>query len=409
MKTIHRYLFIELLKIFSISVVFLTTIFLLEQMLYMSQMIANRGMTFLEGLKLMAFTCPVFLTISLPFSVLVASVALFNQVCGDNEYVAMKTSGWSFFFLLRPVILFSVIVYLATNFVVFYATPWGTHSFRETIFNIVKNRAHIDIKPKTFNRDFQNLVLYANDKKAGNILIDVFVSDKSKEGDSTIILAKQGIIIADPKTFKIKLQFQDGTVHDVTKDGKSYNILDFDRYERYLEIPDVERLKKKLTVRHKDISYGELVKKIANDKAEGKNTDRDEVRLSKKFSIPFACLIFGVLGATLGVKSNRSGKSGGMIVSIFVVALYYITMIFSQNLGAHGLINPIFSMWIPNIWVSVLALYMVWKTVRETPFTFFTNCENLFIGGYEFFRSYYKRFTSRKKRPKTSLPFKNIG
>ena len=125
MKTIHRYLFVELLKVFTMSVVFLTTIFLLEQMLYMSSMIANRGLTFMEGLKLMVFTCPVFLTISLPFGVLVAAVTVFNQICGDNEYVAMKTSGWSFYFMMKPVILFSVIVYIATNFVVFYATPLG--------------------------------------------------------------------------------------------------------------------------------------------------------------------------------------------------------------------------------------------------------------------------------------------
>jgi lipopolysaccharide export system permease protein len=397
MKTIHRYLFIEMLKIFAISAIFLTTIFLLEQMLYMSKMIANRGMTFLEGLQLMAFTCPVFLTISMPFSVLVASVTLFNQVCGDNEYVAMKTSGWSFFFLLRPVILFSVLVYIAANFVVFYATPWGAQSFRETIFNIVKNRAHIDIKPKTFNRDFDNLVLYANDKTEGNVLIDVFVSDKPKEGDSTIILAQQGIIIAEPGTLKIKLQFQDGTVHDVTKDGKSYNILDFDRYERYLEIPDVERLKKKLVDRHKHVSYSELKKKIREDKAEGKETYRKEVRLSKKFSVPFACLLFGVLGATLGIKSNRSGKSGGMIVSIFVIASYYITMIFAQNLGAHNMVNPIFSMWIPNIFLFVLTFYMVWKTVRESPFTILTKCMDFSISGYEFSRNFFKRLTSGKQ------------
>lgn len=397
MKTIHRYLFIELLKIFAISVIFLTTIFLLEQMLFMSHMISNRGMTFLEGLQLTAFTCPVFLTISMPFSVLVASVTLFNQVCGDNEYVAMKTSGWSFYFLLRPVILFSVLVYIAANFVVFYATPWGAQSFRETIFDIVKNRAHIDIKPKTFNKDFDNLVLYANDKKADNILLDVFVSDKPKKGDSTIILARQGIIIPDPGTFKIKLQFQDGTVHDVTKDGKSYNILNFDRYERYLELPDVERLKKKLIDRHRDVSYSELKKKIREDKAKGESTFSKEVRLGKKFSIPFACLLFGVLGATLGIKSNRSGKSGGMIVSIFVVALYYIIMIFSQNLGVHNMVNPIFSMWIPNIFLFVLTFYMVWKTVRESPFTILTKFMDFSISGYEFSRNFYKKITSGKQ------------
>jgi len=409
MKTIHRYLFIELIKVFFISAVFLTTIFLLEQMLYMSQMIANRGMTFLEGLQLMIFTCPVFLTISLPFSVLVASVTLFNQICGDNEYVAMKTSGWSFFFLIKPVLLFSILVYMATNFVVFYATPWGTQAFKETIFSIVQQRARIDIKPKTFNKDFQNLVLYANDKKGDNILIDVFVSDEPEKGDSTIILAKQGIIISDPGTFKIKLQFQDGTMHDVTKNGKSYNILNFDRYERYLEIPDVERLLKKLVVRHKDVSYSAVKKKIREDKAAGINTDRNEVRLAKKFSIPFACLIFGVLGATLGIKSNRSGKSGGMIISIFVIALYYLTLVFSQNLGAHGLLNPFFAMWIPNIWLFVFTSYMAWKTIREAPFTVFTKCLDFCISGYEFSRNYYQRFTSRKRSPNSaSLPFKSI-
>jgi lipopolysaccharide export system permease protein len=399
MKTIHRYLFTELIKVFSISVVFLTTIFLLEQMLYMSSMIANRGMTFLEGLQLMAFTCPVFLTISLPFSVLVASVTMFNQICGDNEYVAMKTSGWSFFFLIKPVLLFSFLVYILTNFVVFYATPWGTESFKKTIFNIIQQRAHIDIKPKTFNKDFQNLVLYANDKKGNNILLDVFVSDEPEKGDSTIILAKQGIIISDPGTFKIKLQFQDGTMHDVTKNGKSYNILKFDRYERYLEIPDVQRLLKKLVVRHKDISYSALKKKIQDNKAKGINTDHNEVRLAKKFSIPFACLIFGVLGATLGIKSNRSGKSGGMIISIFVIALYYITIILAQQLGGKGLLSPTFAMWIPNIWLFALAFYLAWKTIHETPFTIFSKVQDICVSGYEFAINVYKNFSTEKTRP----------
>lgn len=395
MKTIHKYLFKELLIVFSISVVFLTTVLLLEQMLYMSHMIANRGLTFLEGLKLMAFTAPVFLFVSMPFSVLIASVAVFNQICGDNEYVAMKTSGWSFWFLMRPVIVFSVLVYIATNFVVFYATPWGTQSFKEVIFDILQHRAYINIKPKTFNKDFQNLVLYANKKKGKNILIDVFVSDKSKDGDSKIILAKQGIIISDPGTFKIKLQFQDGTVHDVTKDGKSYNILDFDRYERYLEIPDLKELRQKLTVRHKDLSYSETKKKIRESIAAGGSPARYEVRLTKKFSVPFACLIFGVLGASLGIKSNRSGKSGGMIVSGALVAMYYITIVLCQNLGSHDIINPTFSMWIANIWLSALAFYLVWKTVHETPFTVFAKLGDFCVMGYEFSRNFYKRITLR--------------
>lgn len=395
MKTIHRYIFLELVKVFSISAIFLTTIFILEQMLYMAQMLANRGITFTEGLLLMAYTCPVFMVLSFPLSVLVAPVTVFNQLCGDNEYVAMKTSGWSFLYLMRPVFLFSILVYIATNFIVFYAVPWGANSFKETIFDIIQNRAHIDIKPKVFNKDFQNLVLYVNDKKDNNKLIDVFVADNSEEGTSKVILAKEGIIISDPKNFKIKIQFRDGTLHDITENGKSYNILSFDRYERYLTIPSVERLKEKLTERQSNISYTELKEKIRKKRSEGTAALGSRTKLSKNFSIPFSCLIFGLTGAALGIKSSRSGKSGGFIVSVIIVALYYITLIFSQNMGTHGLINPTFSVWIPNIWLFILTYYIIWKTVKESPFTFFIRLGDACIDGYEFSKQFIKIITKK--------------
>ena len=397
MKTIHRYIFLELIKVFSICVIFLTTIFILEQMLYMAQMLTNRGITFTEGLQLMVYTCPVFMVLSFPLSVLVAPVTVFNQLCADNEYVAMKTSGWSFLYLMRPVFLFSILIYIATNFIVFYAVPWGANSFKQTIFDIIQNRAHIEIKPKIFNKDFQNLVLYVNDKNENQTLIDIFMADNSEEGTSKVIIAKEGIIISDPKNFKIKIQFRDGTIHDITENGKSYNILSFDRYERYLKIPSMERLMEKLTSRQSNISYTELKKKIRRKTAEGTAGLGSRTKLSKNFSIPFSCLIFGLTGAALGIKSSRSGKSGGFIVSIIVVALYYITLIFSQNMGTHGLINPYFSVWIPNIWVSFLTYYLVRKTVKESPMTFFIRVTDTCISGYEFFLKFYKRMILGKQ------------
>ena len=400
MKTIHRYIFGELLKVFFISATFLTTILLLEQILYMAEMIASRGLTYFEGLKLMVFTCPIFMILSVPLSVLIASVTVLNQISGDNEYVAMRTSGWSFLFLMRPVMLFSVLTFIATNIIVFYGIPWGADSFRKTIFDIIQNRAYIDIKPKVFNEDFKNLVLYAGEKEGNTKLKNIFVADKSEDGSSKIILAKEGILISDVGTYRVILQFRDGTVHDVTKEGKSYNILNFDRYERYLDLPSTEEIQKKLVVRHRDISFSELREKIKTMKAEGQTTYREEVRLSRKFSIPFACLIFGLAGATLGIKSSRSGKSGGIIISVVVVGLFYISLIFSQNLGAHGIVNPLLSVWLPNIALFAFTFYMVWKTVKETPFTTLQKLADACIGIYEllldFYRKRFKRFKSKQ-------------
>jgi len=113
---------------------------------------------------------------------------------------------------------------------------------------------------------------------------------------------------------------------------------------------------------------------------------------------------FGMLGATLGIKSSRSGKSGGMIASTVVGAAYYVTIVFAQNLGYHGLINPTFSMWIPNIWLFALTFYLVWKTHHETPFTFFVELQNFCISGYEFPQKFYKRITSGRQSPKAASP-----
>jgi len=408
MKTIHRYIFREMFKIFSISTIFLTFILLMEQMLFMSVMIADRGFSFMEGMKMMLYTCPVFLILSIPLSVLVASLTTFNQFSVDNEYTAMRTSGWSFLFLMRPVIYFSILAYIATNIIVFYGIPWGTDSFRKTIFNIIQNRAHINIKPNVFNNDFKGLVLYAKGKEGDTQLKELFVADESGDGPSKIILAKKGVIMSDPETLKIKLQFQNGTIHDVKKEGKAYNIVSFERYERSLDLPNADKLLSKITVRHRDTSYRELKEKIRKEKALGLNTNHHEVRLGRKFSIPFSCLLFGLAGATLGIKSSRSGKSGGIILCGFVVALYYIFLICSQRLGKIGVLNPVFSPWIPNILLMLFTVYMVWKITKERPHTFSNKLMDVGLSGFEMLRNafklLYKKFNFWESTRNTNTP-----
>jgi len=408
MKTIHRYIFREMFKIFFISTIFLTFILLMEQMLFMSVMIADRGFSFLEGMKMMLFTCPVFLLLSMPLSVLVASLTTFNQFSGDNEYTAMMTSGWSFLYLMRPVILFSIMAYITTNFIVFYGIPWGTESFKKTIFNIIQNRAHINIKPNVFNNDFKGLVIYAKGKESKTQLKELFVADESEDGPSKIILAQKGIIMSDPGTFKIKLQFQNGTIHDVKKEGTAYNVLNFDRYERNLNLPNADKLLKKITIRHRDISYSKLKEKIRKEKAQGLNTKPDEVRLGRKFAVPFSCLLFGLAGATLGIKSSRSGKSGGIIICAFVVAFYYILLICSQRLGIIGVFNPVFSPWVPNILLIFFTSYMVWKIYKERPHTFFNKLMDACLSGYEIlqkaYKSFFKKYNSPRRTRNTNTP-----
>ena len=102
MQTIDRYIFQELIKIFGISVCALTMILYLDKFLFLTELIINKGVTFIEVVRMMVYISPAFLALSIPMSVMVASVVTFSQFSAESELVAMKAGGFGFLQLMKP-------------------------------------------------------------------------------------------------------------------------------------------------------------------------------------------------------------------------------------------------------------------------------------------------------------------
>ena len=67
------------------------------------------------------------------------------------------------------------------------------------------------------------------------------------------------------------------------------------------------------------------------------------VRIQEKFTLPSACLVFGLIGSSLGIRSlSRSSKSQGFGLSILMIFGYYFLSFFSSSLGVKGILNPFF-------------------------------------------------------------------
>lgn len=241
------------------------------------------------------------------------------------------------------------------------------------VYNIVSTRANIDIKPNIFNKDFKNLIVFVNGKESNNRLTGLFIANDADKNDSKIILANQGVIVSDSKNYKIHLQLKDGTIHDSTQKQTEYQIIHFDQYDLNLELPAATKMKEHGILKSKDMTVTALRERIADLKKKGLSANSEEVELSKKFSIPFTCLLFGLVGAPLGIKSSRSGKSGGFVLALLIIIFYYVGLISGQNLGKGGEIPPLLAVWIPNILILGLAVYMIFKVQKEIPFTFINN------------------------------------
>jgi lipopolysaccharide export LptBFGC system permease protein LptF len=91
----------------------------------------------------------------------------------------------------------------------------------------------------------------------------------------------------------------------------------------------------------------------------------DLYEFHKKFAIPFACLVFTIVGAPMGMFSRRSGKSMGFGYAIIILVIYYVLLTLGQGWAISGTVNPVFSAWMPDIFLGALGLFLVIKKLRE--------------------------------------------
>jgi lipopolysaccharide export system permease protein len=82
------------------------------------------------------------------------------------------------------------------------------------------------------------------------------------------------------------------------------------------------------------------------------------VEIHKKFSIPFACIVFVLIGMPLGMKARKSGLTIGF-ASIGFFVFYYIFLLGGEQLADRMLLPPGIAIWMPNIVLGALGLLLV--------------------------------------------------
>ena len=93
-----------------------------------------------------------------------------------------------------------------------------------------------------------------------------------------------------------------------------------------------------------------------------------QVEIYKKFSIPFASIVFILIGAPLGIRARKGSLGIGMTFSIGFFLLYWVCLIGGEELADRKLLSPFLAMWLPNLLVGVAGIYLTYKTVKETTF-----------------------------------------
>ncbi|MCF0215746.1 MAG: YjgP/YjgQ family permease [Fibrobacteraceae bacterium] len=107
------------------------------------------------------------------------------------------------------------------------------------------------------------------------------------------------------------------------------------------------------------------------------------VEIHKKFSTAFACFVFVLIGAPLGIMARKGGIGTGIIYSLAFFVIYWICLIGGENLADRLAISPELAMWASNIIIGTFGIFITIAMIRDR-----------FSGDSKFFRAV--RFIGRK-------------
>jgi lipopolysaccharide export system permease protein len=96
-----------------------------------------------------------------------------------------------------------------------------------------------------------------------------------------------------------------------------------------------------------------------------RSISRYSVEIEKKYSIPFACIVFVLLGVPLGLSTRKGSAGMALGVSLLVILLYYLFLIAGEQFADRQMMSPFLSMWLPNIILAAAGVLLTARSLRE--------------------------------------------
>ncbi len=357
LSLMDRYLLVELLLPFLFGMGIFTSLGLSIGTLFdLVRRVTESGLLVGVAVQVFLLKMPAFIVLAFPMSMLLASLMAYSRLSSDSELVALQSIGVGIYRLVIPGIIFSLLVTALAFF------------FNDTVAPAANYQASITLE-KAVNQDRPNFkernIIYPeygkviqDDGSEQTGLTRLFYAEEfnGKEMQKLTILdrSQQGvnqIVTAESATWNIAdntWDFFNGTIYLIAPDGSYRNIVRFQHQQ--LDLP-----KAPLDLAQRGRDYGEMSIRQAYEYLEVLKLSSDEkkirklkVRIQEKYALPFVCLVFGLVGAALGVRPQNTNKATSFGICVGLIFSYYLLSFLTSSMGIWGILTPFMAAWLPN-------------------------------------------------------------
>ncbi|WP_242632285.1 LptF/LptG family permease [Rubripirellula amarantea] len=204
-----RYVLLEILKIFVVSLVALTLLILL---IGVGRELIRRGLGAMAVLQLLPFVLPISLQFAFPATALFSVCCVYGRMASDGEVATVKSSGISPLKLLQPALVFAALLSPIAVGVSDLAVSWGRPGVNRVVMLSIEDIAYRVLQSDHVYRSDHGFSIHVREV-VGRRLIqpEVTLHNGSKNGPMKLT-AREGELSLDPDTQMLLLRVVDSQV-----------------------------------------------------------------------------------------------------------------------------------------------------------------------------------------------------
>jgi lipopolysaccharide export system permease protein len=318
--------------------------------------VAESGLPLTAALQVLLLRLPGFLVLSFPMATLMATLLAFSRLSGSSELTALRSVGVSTRRMVLPALMLalcmSVLTFVFNDVIVPRANLEATNSLERALGKAISTEKGSNIMYSRFGRvateggervKMLTHIFYARNFLRGEMK-DVTLLDFSR-------LGQRQMLTADSARWNEQLslwQFRNGRIINVDEATGSTTSARFDRYNYPLSRDPLEVAKLPTDPSVMTVGQARTAERLQRRAGNAKEARRLRVRIQEKFAFPAICLVFGLIGSSIGVRPHsRTSRSQGFGISVLLIFGYYLMSFIFSSLGITGTLTPFLAAWLP--------------------------------------------------------------
>lgn len=381
MLLIHRYIMWELLRIFLLALVGLSSIVVMAGIV---QETAQQGLGPEHILMLIPLLLPSTLPYTVPATMLFTVAVVYGRLAADNEITALKSAGIPIRVAIWPALILSLIVSACIFALHYEYIPHTHHRLREMAFNESEEFLYAKLRRDLcFNEPGVNYSIYVREVH-GKRLIGPIFKQRNEKGEFTIIASAEEAEIHVDLANKIIVVTL--ILADVIREGNTMRA-----EKEVIKIPFPKKLNRMPRARERSIPeiLERRVEAIQEEREQrnllgtaptGTNAELTQryryneikrevgelrVELAERPALAMGCFFFVLIGCPVAIWFQKSDFLSSFITSFLpIVLVYYPVHMLTKNLGKEE-INEHLAMWIGNGLLGITGLCLLWRIGRR--------------------------------------------